>query len=290
MGGRVGRRGPVFAAGPALTPVPADRLGAPLRTARGRDRRRLNIAVGQPYTELSMSQSPIALAAYETLAESFASQVDTKPHNAYYERPATLSLLPEVKGKRILDAGCGPGVYAEWLADQGAEVVALDVSPKMIEFAKERLGEKATVLRADPGQPLYFLPDASFDLVLSALALDYIEDWGSTFREFFRVLRQSGHFIFSISHPFADFLLSKTENYFRTELVEWEWTGLGIPVRVPAYRRPLSAVVNPLLEAGFTVERMLEPTPTEQFKQADPKGYEELSKQPGFLCIRAAKR
>ena len=77
-----------------------------------------------------MNQKPIALDAYETLAESYAARVDTKPHNAYYERPATLSLLPQVKGKRVLDAGCGPGVYAEWLVEHGAEVVAFDVSTR----------------------------------------------------------------------------------------------------------------------------------------------------------------
>jgi ubiquinone/menaquinone biosynthesis C-methylase UbiE len=237
-----------------------------------------------------MSQLPIALAAYEILAEAYASRIDTKPHNAYYERPATLSLLPEVKGKRVLDAGCGPGVYTEWLADRGAKVVALDVSPKMVELAKKRVGTKATVLQADISQPLHFFQDGAFDIVLSALVLDYIGDWASVFREFFRVLDRPGYLIFSISHPFADFLLYNPENYFQTELVEWEWRGFGIPVRVPAYRRPLSAALNPLLEAGFVLERILEPIPTEQFKQADPKGYEKLSRQPGFLCIRAAKR
>jgi hypothetical protein len=104
------------------------------------------------------------------------------------------------------------------------------------------------------------------------------------------VLDRPGYLIFSISHPCADFLLYNPANYFQTELVEWEWRGFGIPVRVPAYRRPLSAALNPLLEAGFVLERILEPIPTEQFKQADPKGYEKLSRQPGFLCIRAAKR
>ena len=72
---------------------------------------------------------PIALEAYEALAETDAALVDTKPHNAIYERPATLSLLPEGKGKRVLDAGCGPGAYAEWLAERGAKVVAFDVRP-----------------------------------------------------------------------------------------------------------------------------------------------------------------
>jgi hypothetical protein len=54
---------------------------------------------------------------YDELAEAYAARVETKPHNAYYERPATLSLLPDVKGKRVLDAGCGPGVYTGWLVN-----------------------------------------------------------------------------------------------------------------------------------------------------------------------------
>jgi len=45
-----------------------------------------------------MNEKPISLDAYNTLAASYASLVDTKPHNAYYERPATLSLLPDVAG------------------------------------------------------------------------------------------------------------------------------------------------------------------------------------------------
>jgi len=236
-----------------------------------------------------MSKSPIALSAYEMLAESYASHIDTKPHNAYYERPATLSLLPEVKGKRILDAGCGPGVYSEWLADHGAEVLGLDISPKMVEFAKKRVGGKATILQADIGQPLSFLKNMTFDIILSTLALDYVRDWDSVFREFFRVLHQPGYFIFSVSHPLADYILYKSESYFQNEMVELEWTGFGIPVRVPAYRRPLNAVLNPLLKAGFVLEQIIEPIPTEEFKLADPKGYEELSKQPGFLCIRVMK-
>ncbi len=236
-----------------------------------------------------MSRKPIALDAYEALAESYAALVDTKPHNAYYERPATLSLLPEVSEKRVLDAGCGPGVYAEWLADHGAEVVAFDVSPKMVRLAKQRLGTKAHVLQADLDQPLDFLEDDSFDIVLSALALDYIEDWNKVFKEFYRVLRQGGHLVFSTGHPFAEFLLHGTENYFRIETVDYEWTGFGMPVRVPYYRRPLNALVNPLLEAGFILERLLEPTPTEQFREKEPQEYEELSKRPGFLCVCARK-
>jgi SAM-dependent methyltransferase len=168
--------------------------------------------------------------------------------------------------------------------------VALDVSPKMVQLAKERLGPKAHVLQADLAQPLDFLTNSSFDLVLSALALDYIKDWNRVFREFYRLLRQPGHLVFSGGHPLADILLHPGGNYFEAELVHWVWKGFGIPVRMPSYRRPLSAVVNPLLQAGFVLECILEPTPTEQFRQKDPEEYEKLSRQPGFMCVRAAKR
>src|SRR5207248_8766977 len=101
----------------------------------------------------------------------------------------------------VLDTGCGPGVYAEWLVGQGAEVVGVDVCPRMVELARLRLGDKATVIEADLGRPLDFLPAASFDLILSALAMDYVRDWDATFREFFRVLHDGGHLVFSVEHP-----------------------------------------------------------------------------------------
>jgi SAM-dependent methyltransferase len=239
---------------------------------------------------LDRAGKPLAFDDYETLAEPFAARVDTKPHNAYYERPATLSLLPDVRGKRVLDAGCGPGVYVEWLANHGAEVLGFDVSAKMVHLAKQRVGTRAHIRRAHLGRPLDFLANASFDIVLSTLVLDYVNDWDQVFREFHRVLRQPGYLIFSVGHPFAEFTTHPSGNYFHTELVEFEFRGFGTPVRVPSYRRPLSALVNPLIEAGFTLERIIEPTPTEEFKHRDPKDYEELSRQPGFLCVRAVTR
>jgi len=54
---------------------------------------------------MTRPDQPIALQAYEALADAYAAHIDTKPHNAYHERPATPSLLPDVKGLRVLDAG-----------------------------------------------------------------------------------------------------------------------------------------------------------------------------------------
>src|SRR5260221_13358456 len=68
---------------------------------------------------------------YDQLAEAFAARVDTKAHNAHYERPATLSLLPQVAGQRVLDAGCGPSAYSQWLAEHGAPVGGIDSTPRL---------------------------------------------------------------------------------------------------------------------------------------------------------------
>jgi len=237
-----------------------------------------------------MNDKPLVLDAYEELAEAYAAVIDTKPHNAYYERPATLSLMPDVSGKRVLDAGCGPGVYCEWLVKHGADVIAIDASPKMVELANQRLGATADIRQADLSKPLDFLDSSSFDIVLCPLVLEYIEDWHTTFAEFYRVLRPAGCLVFSVTHPFSDYVYFKSNNYFETELVGSEWKGFG-PSRVhmPSFRRSLEATLSPPIDAGFIIERILEPKPTNEFKDADPRHYKELSEQPCFLCVRVRK-
>jgi ubiquinone/menaquinone biosynthesis C-methylase UbiE len=235
-------------------------------------------------------KGPIAQDAYNELAEAYAALVDTKPHNAYYERPATLSLLPDVNGKRILDAGCGPGVYSEWLVAHGAIVVALDANEKMVALARQRLGEMVQVLQANLEAPLDFLADGSFDIVVCPLVMDYIKEWEPTLKEFHRILRTQGCLVFSMEHPYMKYATHHLmSNYFKVERVEYVWRGFGKPVNVPSYRRPLSGVINPLLQAGFILEQILEPIPTEEFWERDPEDYEELMRSPGFMCIKALK-
>jgi len=230
----------------------------------------------------------IAYDAYEKLADAYAEQVDTKPHNAYLERPATLSLMPDVQGKRVLDAGCGSGSKSDWLVKHGADVVAVDASPKMIEHARKRLGSVVDVRLHDLHDPLIFMEDGSIDLVLASLVMDYIEDWAPVLGEFRRVLKPKGTLVFSVGHPFTDyFLRNDPKDYFKVEKVEMTWTTWGEPIIMPSYRRPLEAVTNALHEAGFTIERLIEAKPTEDYKRADPEGYGRVSKRPSFLCIRA---
>jgi SAM-dependent methyltransferase len=230
---------------------------------------------------------PIAYDAYEQLADSFAAKVDTKPHNAYYERPATLSLLPDVAGIHVLDVGCGPGAYAEWLLDRGARVTAIDASPSMVAHATQRTGGRADVRVADVSVPLAFLDDASVQLVLCPLVLEYVADWVPVMQEFRRVLVPGGSLVVSVTHPTADYTYYNSRRYFDVEQVSAEWTGFGGRVRVPSYRRSLQETLMPFLKAGFQLSRVLEPLPTEAFREADARHYEELMQFPAFLCISA---
>lgn len=233
---------------------------------------------------------PLGERNYQPIAARFAELAPAKPHNAYYDRPAVLSLLPDLRGRRVLDAGCGPGIYAEILVERGAEVVGVDVTPAMVELARQRLGDRATILRHDLEQPLAFAADSSFDVVVCALVLDYIRDWRPVMREFARVLRPGGCLVFSCSHPFFDWHRYGQERYFDVERYRVLWRGLApVVAEMEAYRRPMQEVLNPVVEAGLVLDRLLEPLPTEEFRQADPEVYASLMRSPGFLCVRACK-
>ncbi|MFW9838606.1 MAG: class I SAM-dependent methyltransferase [Candidatus Thorarchaeota archaeon] len=234
-------------------------------------------------------EKPIAYDAYEQMADAYAELIDTKDYNAYIERPTTLSLLPDVKGLRVLDAGCGPGVYSEWLIQHGASVVALDSSPKMVELARQRLGDAVDVYLANLDRPLTFLDDDSFDLVLSPLVPDYILDWRHLLGEFARVLKENGVLVFSVEHPFTKFNLGGTDNYFLTERLVITWRGFGEAVDVPTIRRPLTAMTKAIVETGFIIENIVEAFPSKKLRETDPETYEKTSKFPTFLCFRARR-
>lgn len=227
--------------------------------------------------------------AYDLLADAYAKMVDTKPHNAYYERPATQSLIGDVRGSVILDAGCGTGAYTEWLIGRGATVVALDANERMLSHARKRNEDRATYWHANLEEPLPFLEDGSFDGVLSALTVTYVRDHGGLFAELRRVLRVGGWFVFSTEHPFFSCRYFKLEEYFGTREVSCTWTGFGKEVRMPSYHHSLGGIAEALAANGFVIERVLEPKPTDEFRAAAPEEYEKLSRFPLFICIRARR-
>src|SRR5262249_13188358 len=107
---------------------------------------------------------------YEVFADEFLEHASTGIYNTYLDRPACLALLGDVSGRTVLDAACGPGLYASELVERGANVIGFDQSPRMVEIATERVS-KGTFRVHDLADPLEWLADASVDLVLFALAI-----------------------------------------------------------------------------------------------------------------------
>lgn len=222
--------------------------------------------------------------SYDEIADRYAAGVDTAPYNALYERPAMLGMLPPVDGLRVLDAGCGSGPYCELLLDRGAHVTGVDESAGMLAHARRCLaGRNVDLHRADLRGPLPFA-DGSFDGIVSALVLHYLRDWSTTLAEFRRVLRPDGWLLFSTGHPAADVARYRPARYLEVEAQEdvIKWAG-----RVRFYRRPMSRIVNDLVEAGFVIERIEEAEPTDAFRDAKPEAYARILGQPEFLFIRA---
>jgi len=237
------------------------------------------------------SQVPVARQTYDDAALEYVRHADVSVYNHHYERPAMRRLLTDLAGKRVLDAGCAGGAQSEWLVGRGATVVALDVSDRMVELSRVRIGEGAVVLQADLSLPLPQVPelaDGSFDVVMSSLTLHYVDDWSRPLAEFFRLLKPGGTLVFSTHHPYWDRRLVAEDDYFQTGLVEdyWSLSG-GIPVGFRFYRKTLAQIVTSVAEAGLVIDSVEEPLPSEDLRTVNLIAYDELRKQPAFLIIQS---
>jgi len=228
-----------------------------------------------------------AAAAYEAMAENYAADLeDESPWNSLYERPAVLSMLPDVAGKRVLDVGCGTGPLSAWLASHGAEVIGFDVSTSMVGLAKARAIEGASFRVADLAEPLDFLDDDSFDVAVASLVIHYLRDWVAPLRELRRALRHDGLLLISTHHPMQDIERSVSGNYFDVELLKDRWTKGGEEFDVQFWRRPFAEMFAAFDSAGFSVLSLREPQPVPECRERFPDTWEKLTTQPAFVLFK----
>lgn len=227
-------------------------------------------------------------AQYEAFADEFLEHARAGLYNAHYDRPTCLELLGDVAGKRVLDAACGPGLYAEELVRRGAEVVGFDQSPRMVELARERVpaGEFFVHDLADEFEGLgEGLGEGGFDLVLLALALHYLDDRVAALGRLRRCLSPTGALVLSTHHPTGDWL-RQGGSYFTTRLIDETWSK-GWHLRY--WMAPLEVTCEQVHRAGFLIERLVEPRPVTG-ETIDAEDFERLQREPGFLAMRLVAR
>ena len=190
--------------------------------------------------------------------------------------PVILEYLSVVRQKKVLDIGCGEGYLSRMLASEGASVVAVDYSRKMIEIAQERTPPDTQIeyLLGDCQDMGFF--GESFDIVVANMVMQDLPEYEAVLREVFRVLVPGGKFVFSILHPCfmapegewvrdekGERLYWKMDRYF-DETVFPQRYPIGTEDGVLQFHRTLSSYYNATRRAGFDVEAIAEPKPSDE--------------------------
>ena len=227
---------------------------------------------------------------YDPIAERYLSEIEQPlSWNNRYERPYMLGLLGDLRGKRVLDLGCGSGFYSEVALRLGATVTAVDASERMLTHVRSKLhSENLRLIKADLAERLPMIPGASQDVAICSLVLHYLRDWDTVLSEIERVLAAAGEVHISTHHPFADYLLLKKASYFEHRLVEDQWGGSN-PYCVHYYTRSLADVMKAVLASRMTLTRVHEPIPPPELHAAASKQGSTSEQQPGLLFLSLRK-
>ncbi len=206
--------------------------------------------------------------------------------------PAIFALLGEVRGQRILDAGCGQGYLARMLARRGARVTGVEPAAGWYTAAVAR--ERAeplgiTYLQADLSA--FSAVDAGldpFDAVIANMVLMDIPDDAAAIRACVAALRPGGSLIVSLLHP-----------CFEEETASWEGqryvavreylADFALPQSFAVrFHRPLSHYLNLIAEAGCVLRRVVEPGLGGEFAGRGA-WYDRNRHVPSYLVLHATR-
>ena len=259
-----------------------------------------------------MSDADVAMY-WDANSSTWAKQV-RRGFDTYRElinNPSIFEMIGSVADKDILDAGCGEGHNTRKLARMGGHLTGIDISPKMIEFAKreETTAPLGISYRECSFSSMEIFGDQRFDLVVAFMSFMDGPNYPDAIKEIYRVLRPGGYLVFSITHPcFLTEGISwiKDENghgqrvsvgnYFKkTPYVDkWKFSmspeSESLPeFEVPYFPRTLSEYINELISAGFLLVELREPRPTEEVCKEMPKLEKWRKHAAIFLQVKARK-
>jgi ubiquinone/menaquinone biosynthesis C-methylase UbiE len=214
--------------------------------------------------------------------------------------PVILSMLGSVEGKSILDAGCGEGFLSRLMAERGAFVTAVDYSEGLLEIARERTADDARIgyLYANL-ECLDMLDDGAFDIAVSCVVIQGVLDYQAAIREMYRLLCPGGACILALTHPCFSSdggwvkdsngkkLYWKIDNYFHERGFEVLWPP-GSDNSPINFHRTLTSYFRAIAGAGFKIEGLVEPHPSQEAIEKHPRFVDDL-RMSHFLVFRLSK-
>lgn len=207
---------------------------------------------------------------WDEVAESYQESSDIHIESAHYgpyaPDEAELNLLGNIRGKEILEIGCGGGQCSIAFVKKGAICTGLDISREQLKYASKLARKNKARVNFIYGnfQNLSRFKSNNFDIVFSAYALQYAPDLNKIFPQVNRVLKKDGVFLFSFDHPFY-LLIDPTSkklvaSYFATGRHEFVETWKDkTRHKFVYYKVKVSDVYDALVRSGFYVEKIVEP-------------------------------
>lgn len=182
-----------------------------------------------------------------------------------------LKLLGNLRGKKVIEIGCGGAQCGIAMSKKGARVTGIDQSEEQLKFAKNLAEKNKVKIKFIQGsfQDLKKLKSNDYDIAFSAFAFQYSPNLLNLFKQVKRILKKRGIFVFSLDHPFFEVISPKTlkakKSYFKTGRYAEKNKGADFV----AYHHTISELFNFLVKAGFIVEKIIEPDSRKKY-DGDP--------------------
>ncbi|OPX42210.1 malonyl-[acyl-carrier protein] O-methyltransferase [Ruminiclostridium hungatei] len=208
-------------------------------------------------------------------------------------------MLPDFRDKRVLDLGCGFGWHCRYAVEKGASsAVGIDISQKMLDEAIKKTSSCKVKYVCMPIEDIEF-EENSFEVVISSLALHYVESFDHIVDRISRCLTPKGELVFSVEHPVftaqgpQDWYCDKSgsrlhwpvDRYFSEGVREAGFLG----EKVVKYHKTLTTYINSLINSGFEITGCVEPMPEKSLLAVQPEMADEL-RRPMMLLVSARKK
>lgn len=221
-------------------------------------------------------------------------QRQASPNNIL-EKPVLLQLIGEVKGKKVLDLGCGDAEIGKELLEAGCSFYeGVDGSVNMVAKAQQTITSKNSRIHLASMEEWDF-PSESYDLVISRLALHYLGDLQKVVQQIHRSIKPGGHFIFSVQHPILTSSINHPEgeqkrsswvvdDYFKMGDRTEKWMGKD----VIKYHRTTEEYFRIVNDCGFRVSTLKECTPQRKYFTSEEE-YLRRVRVPVILLMNCEK-
>ena len=208
-------------------------------------------------------------------------------------------VLPDFTNKTVLDLGCGYGWHSIYAIEHGAKkVIASDISSKMIATARIKNNDPRIKYECIPFEESNF-GEAVFDIVICSLMIHYLPSYQDFVKKVNKWLKTGGYLVFNVEHPV--FTAKGDQDWYYNEAGEIEHfpvdnyylegkrEAVFLGEKVIKYHRTLTTYLNELLNGGFEIIQVKEPTVSSNALIAHPEFKDEL-RRPMMLIVSARKK